>query len=147
MVGTTQASLVLGELRHGHAALAAELVTDRVRALRARVPILPARWADPVQVVPLIEQLAARGLGMVAMRGDRLVAFQAGTLIDGHGGRWAYTPDVGHGARGPEARRAREALYARLAEAWVRDACVEHTVTVLADDDETLAALGGLGFG
>ncbi|HEX5828114.1 MAG TPA: GNAT family N-acetyltransferase, partial [Candidatus Limnocylindrales bacterium] len=37
-------------------------------------------------------------------------------------------------------------LYAALAERWVREACVEHVVTVLADDDVALAAFGRLGF-
>ena len=58
-----------------------------------------------------------------------LVAFQAAVLLDGRGGRWAYTPDVGHAA--PRTGRAalRERLYADLADGWIRGACLEHVVT------------------
>ena len=92
--------------------------------------------------------LADRGNG-VALVGDDgvLLGFQAATLLDGHGGRWAYTPDIAHATAGIlDTDRAVERLYSGLAERWVQEACVEHVVTVLADDDAALAAFGRLGF-
>jgi GNAT superfamily N-acetyltransferase len=41
----------------------------------------------------------------------------------------------------------RSRLYAELADGWIRSACVEHVVTVLADDEVALATYARLGFG
>jgi GNAT superfamily N-acetyltransferase len=91
--------------------------------------------------------LAERGSGAVATRDGRLVGFQAAMLLDGRGGRWAWTPDVGHALAEDEDPRTIEALYARLADAWVRQACAEHVVTLLADDAPGIETFGRLGFG
>ncbi len=136
-----------------HVPAAAALVAGRVRALRRRIPSLPAPWADETVVGRVIGELAIRGSGFAALRGERLLAFQAATILDGHGGRWAYTPDVGHAVADsrvlPAAAAARvvEEVYAQLAERWAREACLEHVVTVLAHDSTTTATLGRLGFG
>jgi GNAT superfamily N-acetyltransferase len=135
-----------------HAAAAAALVTAGVRRLREAIPVLPGAWADDAVVAPLIRTLAERGNGAALLVDGELAGFQAATLIDGHGGRWAYTPDVGHATRtaadggAHDADRTIEACYAALADRWVREACVEHVVTVLADDTAAIAAFGRLGF-
>jgi GNAT superfamily N-acetyltransferase len=131
-----------------HVPAAAALVTAGVARQRERVPVLPAAWADEEVVGRLIRALAERGngLALVAEDGD-VLGFQAATLLDGHGGRWAYTADVAHATAGVlDTDRAVERLYAGLAERWVQEACVEHVVTVLADDAAALAAFGRLGF-
>ena len=130
-----------------HVPEAADLVVRGVVRLRRRVPVLPPAWADPVVVGHLLGELAARGTGLAIEDDGLLVAYQAPVLMDGHGGRWSYTPDVGHAAPRDEDGRQRTALYARLAEGWVRDACPEHVMTVLVDDETALAAFTGLGFG
>jgi len=139
--------VTLVALEPAHAAPAAALVAERVRALRETAAELPEAWADESTLARLISQLALRGSGVAALAGRRLVGFQAATLIDGHGGRWSYTPDFGHAASGGGAGRTVEALYARLAEAWTREACLEHVVTTIAGDDETTRTLIRLGFG
>ena len=131
-----------------HVRAAAALVTTGVARLRERVPVLPATWTDERVVGRLVRALADRGNG-VALLGDdgTLLGFQAATLLDGHGGRWAYTPDIAHATAAlPDSDRAIERLYVGLAERWVQEAYVEHVVTVLADDDAALAAFGRLGF-
>jgi GNAT superfamily N-acetyltransferase len=116
------------------------------------VPVLPESWTVEVVGARLVRALAERGNGTAVLRDGRLAGFQAATLIDGHGGRWAYTPDVGHAAPGSQDRgsfdvdRTVERCYAALADRWVQEACVEHVVTVLADDPATIAAFGRLGF-
>ncbi len=130
-----------------HVLPAAGLVVMGIERLRARVPALPATWLDPDLVARVIAGLAERGTGLAVIDDGRLVAFQAAVLIDGHGGRWAYTPDVGHAAPWDEAGRLRETLYARLADDWIRGASPEHVVTVLADDDTASATFARLGFG
>ena len=139
--------LVLAPLASEHVPDAAALIATRVRMLRTSVPALPAAWEDETVVARVVLELAARGSGCVALRDGTPVGFQEGTLIDGHGARWAYTPDLGHAASGAIRGRIIAALYARLAEGWVRDACLEHVVTVFADDVETIEAYARLGFG
>ena len=130
-----------------HAAAAAALVAERVRALRETVGDLPDAWTDVPTLARLISELALRGTGVAAIAGRRLLGFQTATLIDGHGGRWSYTPDFGHAATGATAGRVVEAMYARLADAWAREACLEHVVTAIAGDDESMGTLVRLGFG
>jgi GNAT superfamily N-acetyltransferase len=130
-----------------HVPAAAGLVAARVRALRAIVPELPAGWTEVDQLERLIGELALRGSGVAAVQDGNLVGFQAATLIDGHGGSWAYTPDIGHAVAGDRPGRLVEAMYARLAEAWARVACLEHVVTVLVDDAPTRDTLARVGFG
>ena len=134
-------------LQPAHAPAAASLVCARVRALREVVAELPEAWTDEATVARLIAEIAVRGTGLAAVSGGRLVGFQAATLIDGHGGRWAYTPDFAHAAAGDRAGRIVESLYARLAEGWAREACLEHVVTTIAGDDEATRTLVRLGFG
>lgn len=134
-----------------HAPSAAAIVTAGVRRLRQVVPVLPESWTDDAVVARLVRALAERGNGVAVIDDGRLVGFQAATMLDGHGGRWAYTPDIGHateGARGGsfDVDRTIERGYAALAERWVSEACVEHVVTVLADDVAAIGAFGRLGF-
>lgn len=139
--------LVLAPLAIEHVPDAAALVATRVRILRTAVPVVPQSWEDEASVARLVLGLAQRGSGIVALRGGTPVGFQAAMFIDGHGGRWAYTPDLGHAASGTGRARIISELYASLAEDWVRNACVEHVVTVFADDAETTDAWARLGFG
>jgi GNAT superfamily N-acetyltransferase len=135
-----------------HVPAAAALVTAGVRRLREAVPVLPDAWTDPDVVGRLVRALAERGYGIALLADGELLGFQAATMLDGHGGRWAYTPDIGHATSGElgrgslDADRAIERCYAVLAERWVREASVEHVVTVLADDAAAIAAFGRIGF-
>jgi len=126
---------------------AAALIEARMERLCARAPALPAAWADPVLLETALAALAAKGDALAAIGPEGLVGFHGAIHLDGHGGRWAYSADIAHGATGREARAVIEALYTRLAERWVRDACIEHVVTVLADDTVALETFGQLGFG
>ena len=134
-------------LEPSHAPAMAALVATRIGRLRERVPALPAAWTEEPALARLVTELAVRGTGAAAYAAGRPVGFLAATVIDGHGGRWAYAPDVGHAAEGVHAALVVEQLYGRLAQAWVREAILEHVVTALADDDATISTLARLGFG
>jgi len=130
-----------------HVPAAARLVAAEVGRQRAHVPVLPGAWEDPAVTARVVARLVDQGAGLAVLDDGELVAFQAALLIDGHGGRWAYTPDLGHAAPGRLGDRLRERLYADLADSWVRTACVEHVISVPADDDVAQATLARLGFG
>ena len=139
--------MTLVALAPAHVLPAAELVASGVARLRRRVPALPEAWTIPAHVARVVAGIADRGTGLVALDDGEVVAFQAAILLDGRGGRFAYTPDVGHAAPPDPAGRVRARLYAELADGWIRGACVEHVVTVQADDDVALATYARLGFG
>ena len=130
-----------------HVLPAAALVAGRVARLHAAIPILPAKWAEPAVVARLIAGLADRGAGLAAVDDGELVGFHAAIMLDGHGGRWSLTPDLGHAMGGPNPARLRERLYASLAETWVRGAVPEHAIQLLVDDAEAIATMRTLGFG
>jgi GNAT superfamily N-acetyltransferase len=130
-----------------HVPAAAVLVAAGVARLRRSAPALPVAWTDPAVVGRVLGGLVERGAGLAVIDDGELLAFQAATVIDGHGGKWSYTPDIGHAAPLDSSGRMRERLYAGLAEGWVQGACPEHVVTVLADDAATQGVLLRLGFG
>lgn len=130
-----------------HVLAAAALTAAGVERLRRRVPVLPIAWTDPVHVIPVLDALLERGSGLAVIDDGELLAFQVGRMLDGRGGRWSHTPDLGHAAPLDLSGRLRERLYAGLADAWVTGACPEHVITVLADDGDAQTAFARLGFG
>ena len=130
-----------------HIIPASELVAAGARRQRTWVRAMPVAWTDPAHVARALVGMADRGAGIAALDDSRLVAFHLALTLDGRGGRFAYTPDIAHAAPGDPAARVRSRLYAELAKDWIRDACAEHVVSVLADDPVALAAYARLGFG
>ncbi len=139
--------MTLVPFTQAHVLPAAELVADGVAGLCRRVPALPVSWADPSHVARVLTGLADRGAGLAALDDGNLVGFQAALTLDGRGGRWTYTPDVGHAAPPDPEGRLRTRIYASLAEGWIRAASAEHVVTVRADDELAIATYARLGFG
>jgi GNAT superfamily N-acetyltransferase len=139
--------MTLVPFSHAHVLPAAGLVAEGVRRLRRRVPALPDAWSDPAHVARALAGLAERGTGLAALDDGELIAFQASLMLDGRGGRFSYTPVVGHAAPPDPEGRLRARLYASLADDWIRAACPEHVVTVAADDEPALATFARLGFG
>jgi GNAT superfamily N-acetyltransferase len=130
-----------------HVPAAAILAAAGVDRLRRRVPCLPDTWTHPANVAVVLERVAERGSGLAVVDDGELLAFQAGTVLDGHGGKWAFTPDVCHAAPLDTQGRMRERLYAGLADTWVRGACPEHVITILATERDTMDVFARLGFG
>ena len=139
--------MTLVPFTHAHVLPAAALVTAGVERLRHRLPAIPRAWTDPVHVARVLAELADQGTGLAAIDDRELVAFQAAITIDGRGGRWTYTSDVGHAAPPDPDGRLRTRLYAALADGWLRGACAEHVISVPADDERALETYARLGFG
>lgn len=139
--------MTLVPFTHAQVPAASVLVSDAVSRLRRRVPRVPRSWTEPDHVSRFLHGLVDHGAGVAALDDGELVAFQAAITVDGRGGRWTYTSDVGHAAPADPFGRVRARLYAELASGWLRAACPEHVVSVLADDDRALDTYAGLGFG
>jgi len=139
--------MTLVPFTHAHVPAAALLVAAGVGRLRRTVPRVPRPWSEPEHVARVLHGLVDHGAGLAALDDEQLVGFQAAITVDGRGGRWTYTSDVGHAAPPDPLGRVRARLYGGLAGGWLRAACPEHVVSVLADDEPALATYAALGFG
>lgn len=139
------AAISIVPLQSAHVPAAAALVRQATTRIARAIPVLPDAWTDPGRLQATIAALVAAGEAVAAVTADgALVGFQGAVLLDGHGGRWAYTAEV---ARAAGSREIAEACYAALADRWVRAACIEHVVALLADDAPGRETFAQLGFG
>jgi GNAT superfamily N-acetyltransferase len=140
--------LEITSLKEKHLPGAVALVCARYRALRERVPPLPARYEDVGVVLPLLGDLAGRVPGVVALRGSRLVGFLLGFVLPHYQGRRSvWSPEWANGAELEESRRIYQELYTCLAPRWLANGCFVHIVSILPHDREGLEAWNWLGFG
>lgn len=123
---------------------AARLVARRVRALRERVPVVPAGWEAPGAWEPRIAALVSDGVALAAREGDRLVGFMAAELDPGYAR--AFVPEWAS-ATVPAGRRILEALYGASAARWVAEGLRAHVIGTLGGHADDAAALDWLGFG
>jgi GNAT superfamily N-acetyltransferase len=135
-------------LKDAHLGDAAELAAARYRALRGRVPLLPARYGEAAVLLPRLRELAGAAPGVAALRGGRLAGFLVAWLIPSlRGQRAVYSPEWANGAQPDDARRIYQAMYAAMSAHWVADRAFDHFVTLLAHDRDGLEAWQWLGFG
>ena len=129
-----------------HVEPAATLLAARHRRDRLGTPSLSSAYEDLAATVTVVRDLlAADGTsGVVALRGERVVAYLLGTLSLGSPTRTfagfmhpraADIPHAGHAAEAGEAPMLYPRLYAPLAQGWVAGGHVGHYVTVPADRD------------
>jgi hypothetical protein len=121
-----------------HLDAAAELLATRHRAHRAREPVLPDRFEDPLETRHLIAGLLRDGeSGVVALRAGQPVGFMLGApdvLPPTHRfspfvrAQAASIRYVGHADGGEDP--VRHALYAALAGRWRADGVTTHYVGV-----------------
>lgn len=142
-------SIVAFEARHVPAAAAA--VASSAARLRARIPILPARWSEPAAHVPLLEALARDGSGWVALQDGSYAGHHAACHLAGRGEPRTYAPEPGlavaSGVAPRPARRVVEELVARAGRSWVEAGMRTHAVSVAVDEAVVRDALAWLGYG
>lgn len=127
---------------------AAARVAGRYSRLREQVPSLPARYAEPTYLLPLLNSIVDAGPGVAALRDGRLVGFLVGWLLPSfRGRRAAFCPEWAHAADAEHARRIYEAMYTHLSASWVEDGTLTHLISMLADDGDGIDLLHWLGFG
>ena len=127
---------------------AAALACARYRALRERLPLMPARFQDPDTILPPLRDLAGQAPGVVAVRGGRLAGFLiAYQFPDFRGKQSVYAPEWANGAEMDDSRRIYEALYAGLSAQWVDAGYCTHLLNLLANDAGVIEGWRWLGFG
>ena len=141
-------SLRLAPLEDSYLEPAAELFCDHYRALRERIPELPARYEQREEILPLLRWILGRGPAVAALRRGHLVGFMASMILpDFRGHRTAYSPEWANAAPAGGSRALYQALYGRIAGEWVRERCYCHLIGQLAGDGDALEGWQWLGFG
>jgi GNAT superfamily N-acetyltransferase len=127
-----------------HLDAAAALLADRHARHRATEPLLPEVDEFRPHIERELEQDGASGV--VALRGDDVVAYLVGRLEDDPviEERRGFVDFAGCAAREPEAVRD---LYAALAVRWVAAGCPRHVATIPASDEPLIDAWLRLAFG
>jgi GNAT superfamily N-acetyltransferase len=132
-------------LEQRHLPACAELFAAGYRDLRAAVPEMPARYASPEPVIARLHELHARSpLVGAFLECGSIVGFLGGMPVPRLDGKdkGVYCPEWGHAVslEAPDRGLIYRRLYAALGESWVRDARLNHAITVLAQDVEAREA-------
>jgi len=141
-----------------HLDAAATRLAARHRRDRRRASALPERFEEPAAVRSVLESVLVRedAVGVVALRGSRLVGYLLGTSPSNDPGhpfaafrraRAAEIPVAGHAVVLSETREVYGALYTALAAQWLTAGIDAHYVQVPAGDRVALACWFALGFG
>jgi GNAT superfamily N-acetyltransferase len=136
-------------LSEEHLEDAALLVSNRYRRLCEQEPHLPHSYAEETNLLPLLQEiLNASGVGVAAIRGDRLVGFLTGWQMPSfRGKRSTYSPEWANAADLEDSKRIYEEMYSHLAAAWVADKYVAHYISLFPNDVDALRAWHWMGFG
>ena len=141
-------SIKVDQLREKHLEDVALLVSSRYKALREKLPILPAACENVDSLASLLRGLTEKPDGIVALSSGRLVGFLAGLEIpEFFGKRAMYSPDWANGAVFGDNQRVYEDMYAHLSRRWVDEGCLIHAVSILSHDQQGNEAWKWLGFG
>lgn len=116
------------------------------RELRRSVPIMPERYEDPQETLPMLAGLHQRApvVGAFEGRTGRLLGYLGGMLVPQLKGKdkGVYCPEWGHAValdvrdRG----RAYHLMYEAVGDLWVRDRRINHAITILAHDKDAVDA-------
>jgi GNAT superfamily N-acetyltransferase len=136
-------------LNKTHLEAATTLVVSRYVNLRQQVPLLPQRYQESANILPLLRNIIGAGSpGVAAIRDGRLVGFLKAWLMPGfRGKRSVYSPEWGNGADLGDSRYIYEEMYQRIAADWIADGYVAHYISVFPNDQNAVKAWHWLGFG
>jgi len=128
---------------------AARLVSQRYRRLCDQIPELPKRYNRVDTLLPLLVNiLSASGIGVVAIRDNRLVGFLTGWQMPSFRGRRSiYSPEWANGADLENSALIYQEMYGQLAAAWVADRYIAHYISLFPNDTDALQAWHWMGFG
>ncbi len=139
-------------LAQEHLAPAVDLFCASYREFRRRLPVMPERYERPDVVLPPLRSLASKCPGVAALDDGRLVGYLAGFLVPNLKGRdsGVYCPEYGHAVArdaAPERAWIYRKMYESVARTWVSEKCLNHSLTILANDREAVEAWFWSGFG
>jgi GNAT superfamily N-acetyltransferase len=126
----------------------AALVAGRFRKLRQLVPELPSQYGEAETIANLLSYFSKKTTGAAAIEGSLLVGLLMGAALDSFKGkRSVYVPEWGNAALRHRSRQTYAQLYGHMSAQWAADGCVNHVMTVFANDEDPKEALFWEGFG
>jgi GNAT superfamily N-acetyltransferase len=136
-------------LKEKHLADAALLVSNRYGRLRKQEPLLPDRYAEVDNLLPLLREiLDTSGTGVAAIRGGRLVGFLTSWHMQSFRGRRStFSPEWANAAELEDSQHIYEALYSQIAAIWTAENYVAHYISLFPNDVDALRAWHWMGFG
>jgi len=128
---------------------AGKLLAQRHACNRTKLPLLPARFEDPLIATKAVEVLWQKKLknGYAALRDRKLIAYLLGEHVTQDWGRCGYVYLPGYALAEDENTVTLQDLYALLGDDWVKKGCFSHYLYISAADTDAIAALFDLGFG
>lgn len=139
----------INPLKEEHLEDAAILVSKRYVKLREQEPLLPDRYQEASNWLPLLQKIInIGGPGVAAIQNGRLVGFLIGWLMpDFRGKRSVYSPEWANAAELDNSKYTYEEMYQKVAIDWVADKYVAHYISMFANDLKAIDAWHWLGFG
>ncbi len=129
---------------------AAALFIAGFKNLRRKFPVLPDRLENPAAVSSLLDRLLTHSAGVAAYEGDRLLGYLGWWLVDGFRGsprRAGHIPEWANAAVEELKPKVYRALYRAAADAWAKEGCDTHAITLLASDRRAIETWFWHGFG
>lgn len=128
---------------------AADMCSKRFRQLHAQEPLLPARYTESSEFLPLLKSISSSSYhGVAAVRENRLVGYLTGWLLPSfRGKRSVFSPEWANGADLEDSQYIYEEMYSHAAAGWVADKYSAHYLSIFPNDVKALRALHWLGFG
>ncbi|HPE68092.1 MAG TPA: GNAT family N-acetyltransferase [Thermotogota bacterium] len=125
------------------------LVLSDYSAERRKLAFLPegADFAESIE--NKLKELVSGDLGFAAFEGGRMVGFLTGVVVPDFFGKvkGIYSPLQAHAVLGGRKREIYPLLYTTAAASWVKKELVSHSITLFAQDSETIDTWFWLGFG
>ena len=136
-------------LKTEHLEDAAILVRQRVQNLRKQVPLLPRKYEEVTNLLPLLDRmLKADGPGVAVIKNRQLAGFLKGWLMPGFKGkRCVYSPEWANGAESAHSRSIYEQMYQKIGQDWVGDRFNTHYISLFPGDHDVIQGWHWLGFG
>jgi len=139
--------MIIEKFKHTHIESAAQLLLSNYEDECKSVSALPTKdyYYD---FCVLISRMVKNNHGVLALQGNELVGFLSGTYFDSFKGlhRAVYCPIHAHGAKDDKVD-VYQRMYESIADAWVKDGCLTHALTLFAHDKPAIDTWFHLGFG
>jgi GNAT superfamily N-acetyltransferase len=136
-------------LQEEHIEDAAALVSSRYKGLCKQETLLPHRYQEVSNLVPLLQNIRqAVEPGVAAIHKGQLVGFLISWLMPNfRGKRSVYSPEWANGAKLDNSQYIYEEMYSHIAAEWIADKFVAHYISIFANDVDAIQAWHRLGFG
>lgn len=128
---------------------AGRLLAERHKRNRLMLPLLPARFEDPLVAAKAVELLWRRKVtnGYAAFRNGKIVAYLIGECTTQFWARCGYIYLHGNALAADESPSILQDLYSRAGDEWNKQGYFNHYIYLSAADSEIIDAWFSLGFG